>query len=116
MSVPNNFHFSRITTKLTSSISWRRGLVTKFPTDATRNIRAAELLENLASAKHLDVAPEVWSKITPHLESDYFSESLNLANRSVGYRYRPGNINEYLGIVAEFSEGFALPKMAGSTR
>jgi hypothetical protein len=116
MSLPNDFHWSRVTTKLASAFSWRRGLVTRFPTDSLRNSRAAELLERLTSANPSDVDAEVWESITPHLECEYFTEALNLTNRSVGFRYRPDNINKYLAIVADFAEGLASPASTGGAQ
>lgn len=88
-----------LTYSLARTAAWRRSLVLKY--EDPRNERAATQLEELAKANVHGVDPEVWERISPHLNTRAMRDALNEASRDVGFRRRPDTFNDFLEIVIE---------------
>jgi hypothetical protein len=74
---------------------WRRGLNDRYPHD-TRNLPAADKLDELAQADSREVREAVWDTIAPFIKSKVFDEVLSEVSREVGFRQRPKDFNAFL--------------------
>jgi hypothetical protein len=99
-----------IQTRIAQTGVWRRGLAERYPADS-RNVPAADRLDELAQANSREIREATWDAIAPFIKSKLFDDVLNETSREVGFRHRPKDFNHFLVIVADkidFRTGGAL--------
>ncbi|MFD2233513.1 restriction endonuclease [Phaeospirillum tilakii] len=98
--------------EITSTASWRQLKAVEFPND-NRNIRAAEILERLASQIHLVEGSHIHHRIDAILENEdgvfKFSESLLESLRLVGFSIFPKSLTDFLSdIISEIDKQYEM--------
>jgi hypothetical protein len=85
--------------RIARTADWRRSLAVEFPQDS-RNLEAAQRLDELAMADARIVSPHVIESLAPYVGSPMLREVISAAARDVAFRREPDDLEEFLSMVA----------------
>jgi hypothetical protein len=87
--------------ELGGTAKWRKVTSAKFPDDSSRNLRAAETLNKLATDA-LGLSDEQWLCLKPHFggwASETWRNGLTQAARQVGFFHRAKDLDSFIKVL-----------------